>query len=60
MPSASPSGHVFQPQFDSVTRALVGAEALLRWQHPVRGPVEPAQFIAVAEGGGLIVPVGEW
>ncbi|MBB4842769.1 diguanylate cyclase (GGDEF)-like protein/PAS domain S-box-containing protein [Paucibacter oligotrophus] len=40
--------------------ALTGAEVLLRWRHPVRGWVSPAQFIPLAEQTGLIVPLGEW
>ncbi|GAB2735613.1 hypothetical protein GCM10027019_13990 [Melaminivora jejuensis] len=48
-----------QPQFDGAGR-VVGAEVLLRWQHPQRGLVGPAQFIAVAEESELIVPIGRW
>ena len=40
--------------------AVVGAELLMRWHHPVRGPLSPAQFIPVAEETGLILPMGEW
>ncbi|HEY0777827.1 MAG TPA: GGDEF domain-containing phosphodiesterase, partial [Gemmatirosa sp.] len=39
---------------------LTGAEALLRWRHPTRGPVAPGEFIAVAERTGVIVPIGRW
>ncbi|MEB3291369.1 MAG: response regulator, partial [Leptolyngbya sp.] len=50
----------YQPQFDIQTGQLVGAEALMRWQHPSRGYVSPAHFIPTAETLGLIVPMGEW
>lgn len=48
----------FQPKFDMVSGCLVGAEALLRWQHPVRGILGPNEFIQIAEDSGLICGVG--
>jgi len=50
----------YQPKIDLTTGAIVGAEALMRWTHPTRGPVPPAQFIPIAEACGLILPIGAW
>ncbi len=50
----------YQPKIRLRTGEITGAEALLRWTHPVRGPVSPAQFIPVAEDCGLILPIGQW
>lgn len=51
---------VYQPRVDLVSGEIVGAEALLRWQHPERGLIMPGEFIGTAERSGLIVPLGNW
>ncbi|HEV7407955.1 MAG TPA: EAL domain-containing protein [Bradyrhizobium sp.] len=51
---------VYQPQKDITDGRIVGFEALLRWNHPTRGNVPPAEFIPVAEESGIIPQIGEW
>jgi diguanylate cyclase (GGDEF)-like protein len=50
----------YQPQYDLNRARIIGAEALLRWQHPTLGLLLPGHFLATAEETGLIVPIGEW
>jgi EAL domain-containing protein (putative c-di-GMP-specific phosphodiesterase class I) len=50
----------YQPIINITTGEITGAEALIRWTHPVRGHVSPAQFIPIAEDCGLILPIGNW
>ncbi|MEO7973973.1 MAG: diguanylate cyclase, partial [Thermoanaerobaculia bacterium] len=50
----------YQPKVDLNTGRVTGAEALLRWTHPLRGPVPPSEFIHVAEDSGLVRPIGRW
>jgi diguanylate cyclase (GGDEF)-like protein/PAS domain S-box-containing protein len=50
----------YQPKFNLKTGNITGVEALIRWEHPQRGLVPPAQFVPVAEECGLILPIGRW
>lgn len=50
----------YQPLIDITSGRIIGAEALLRWQHPEQGAISPAKFIPLAESSGLIIPIGEW
>ena len=50
----------YQPKINLRSGEITGAEALIRWTHPVQGPISPARFIPVAEDCGLILPIGDW
>lgn len=51
---------LYQPQWDLSTGKMIGCEALLRWKHPVRGLIQPLEFISLAEETGLILSLGDW
>ncbi|AFV97184.1 MULTISPECIES: EAL domain-containing protein [unclassified Sulfuricurvum] len=51
---------VYQPQVAITDAHIIGAEALLRWNHPELGAISPLEFISIAEENGLILPIGEW
>jgi EAL domain-containing protein (putative c-di-GMP-specific phosphodiesterase class I) len=50
----------YQPKMNLETGSMTGAEALIRWMHPDRGLILPAQFLPIAEDSGLILPIGRW
>lgn len=50
----------YQPKISAMDAKLIGAEALIRWNHPAKGMVPPGQFIEIAEESGLIKPIGQW
>jgi diguanylate cyclase (GGDEF)-like protein/PAS domain S-box-containing protein len=50
----------YQPRVEAASGRIVGAEALIRWQHPERGLLPPMEFIPLAEDAGLVIPIGEW
>jgi diguanylate cyclase (GGDEF)-like protein/PAS domain S-box-containing protein len=51
---------VYQPKFNLTTLQITGVEALIRWQHPEWGEINPERFLSVSEDSGLIIPIGRW
>ncbi len=51
---------LYQPKVNVETGKIIGAEALVRWMHPTKGFISPAEFIPIAEESGLIIPLGQW
>ncbi len=51
---------LYQPTFDLESERIIGVEALIRWRHPTRGTLPPAEFIPIAEASALIAPIGRW
>ncbi|MET0210713.1 MAG: EAL domain-containing protein, partial [Burkholderiaceae bacterium] len=50
----------YQPQIDAISGRIIGAEALMRWNHPTRGVVSPGEFLPFAEENGLMLPISDW
>ncbi len=50
----------YQPQIDAASGRIIGAEALMRWNHPLRGVVSPGEFLPFAEESGLMLPISDW
>jgi len=51
---------LYQPTFDLESERVIGVEALIRWRHPTRGTLAPAEFIPIAEASAMIAPIGRW
>ncbi|MED1509182.1 EAL domain-containing protein [Bacillus proteolyticus] len=51
---------VYQPQIDTTTNTIIGAEALIRWKHPLLGDISPCEFIPIVEETPQVVPLGHW
>lgn len=51
---------VYQPQIDTATNKIIGAEALIRWKHPLLGDISPCEFIPIVEETPQVVPLGHW
>ena len=50
----------YQPQIDCITGRIIGAEGLMRWNHPVRGLLTAGEFLPFAEENGLMLPISDW